>query len=166
MPKAKFSEEECPIAHALHEVGDWWTLLIVREAIYGTCKYEEFHRVLGIARNILSERLKSLVDNGILIKSVDENDRRSSTYTLTAKGRALWPVIVSLLTWSNRWIAKPGKHLLDVKSIHTGVPIKSLTAVGPDGEAIDIKETEFVAGPGASAKLREKLKQQRENAAQ
>jgi DNA-binding HxlR family transcriptional regulator len=157
MSKSRFSEQECPIAQALDEIGDWWTLLIVREAMYGTRRFEDFQGSLGIARNILSDRLKRLVGAGILEKVSDERDGRAFNYILTPKGRALWPVIISLLTWSNRWVTEPGKHRIEVQSRKTGVPIRELCAVGADDEQISLRETVLVAGPGASDDFRARI---------
>ena len=157
MPKSRFSDQECPIAEALNEIGDWWTLLIVREAMYGTRRFEDFQSALGIARNILSDRLKRLLDAGILTKRSDDADRRSSIYALTSKGRALWPVIIALMTWSNRWVAEPGQHRIEVRHSDSGVPVDRLCAVGEDNQLIDLKDAVLVAGPGASDTLRDRV---------
>lgn len=159
MRKNRFSDEECPIAQALNEIGDGWTLLIVREAMYGTQRFEDFHDALSIARNILSDRLKHLVTAGILIKQKDEQDRRSTLYVLTPKGRALWSILISLMTWSNRWVAAPGEHRIDIRDSQTGRTIEKLCAIGPDKEPIDLRNTVLVAGPGASDQLSARVDQ-------
>lgn len=159
MRKNRYSDEECPIAQALNEIGDWWTLLIVREAMYGTHRFEDFHSALSIARNILSDRLKHLTAVGILIKQPDSQDRRSTIYELTPKGRALWSVLISLMTWSNRWVARPGEHRIDIQDRETGRKIEKLCALDDANQPIDLRNAVLVAGPGASEKLSARVKE-------
>ena len=157
MSKSRFTEHECPLAQSLDQVGDWWTLLVVREAMYGTCCFEDFRTGLGISRAILSKRLSQLVRTGILTKQRSEKDGRSINYLLTPKGRALWPVIVSLLTWSNQWLAEPGKEVIKVQSRTTGNDIVRLCALSSDDQPIDMKDTMLVEGPGASEAFRQRI---------
>lgn len=163
MKKNRFLDDECPIARALSEIGDGWTLLIIREAMYGTDRFEGFLSDLNIARNILSDRLKRLVDVGIFTKQADPNDGRSSVYSLTGKGRALWSVLVSLMTWSNRWVAKTGKHKIDLQDKDTGRKIAKLCALDANGEPIDLRNAILVSGPGASSRLRQRVTEVAEN---
>ena len=150
MTKLRFSDHECPIAQALDEIGDWWTLLIVREALYGTRRFEDFLRALGIARNILSLRLKRLVDLGVMEKKRSEEDGRAFDYLLTKKGRALNVVVIALALWSNRWVAAPGRHRVEVRSRTTGANVKELRAIGDDDRPVDAKDIILAPGPGAS----------------
>jgi DNA-binding HxlR family transcriptional regulator len=94
------SGAECPIARSLGIVGDGWSLLIVREAVCGKRKFGEFHRSLGIARNILSARLKGLVGCGIL-EQTDDGD-----YVLTRKGDELRPVLGAFEDWGSKWVPR------------------------------------------------------------
>lgn len=153
MRKNRYPDEECPIAEALNEIGDGWTLLIVREAMYGTHRFEDFHAALNIARNILSDRLKRLTHARILTKRQDADDRRSTLYELTPKGRALWSVLISLMTWSNRWVAEPGEHRIDIQDHQTGRRIEKLCALDEANQPVDLRNTVLVAGPGASDQL-------------
>jgi len=92
----EYTAEVCPIARSLEIVGERWTLLLVRDAFYGVRRFSEFHAHLGIPKAVLTERLSLLVNEGVLTKS-----DAGGEYTLTAKGRALWPIIWSLLSWGN-----------------------------------------------------------------
>ncbi|HVD01703.1 MAG TPA: helix-turn-helix domain-containing protein [Candidatus Dormibacteraeota bacterium] len=104
MKRTSFARMECSIAQSLEVVGEWWTLLVVRDAFLGVRRFEDFQRRLGVSRNVLTERLAKLVDNGILepVRYLEHPPR--SEYRLTDKGRDLYPVIVSLRQWGDRWM--------------------------------------------------------------
>ena len=95
----------CSIGRALAIVGERWTLAIVREAFAGARRFDVFQQRLGIARNVLSARLRTLVENGVLERSAYQDAPRRFEYRLTAKGRDLYPVLVALLGWGDRWLA-------------------------------------------------------------
>ena len=100
--KTSLADMPCPIARTLDVIGEWWTLLIVRDAFLGSRRYEEF-RSTGIADNILSARLKRLVDDEILERRPYQSHPERFEYVLTTKGRALLPVIASIASWGQRW---------------------------------------------------------------
>ncbi len=95
-------ELPCSVARSLEILGDRWVFLILREAFFGERYYDRFRSNLGIATNILSKRLKSLVDNGVLEKQPDEADARRIRYKLTAKGLDLYSVTLALIRWGDR----------------------------------------------------------------
>src|SRR2546425_1135710 len=101
MRRKTFAHMNCSIARALEQIGEWWTFLILREAFMGTRRFDGFQHNLGIARNILSARLKKLVARGILRRSVAADDARRIDYRLTDKGRALFPVLMALGQWGD-----------------------------------------------------------------
>lgn len=104
MRRTSFASQPCPIARSLEEVGDWWTLLILRDAVFfGVDRFEAFRRRLGIPTNVLSNRLASLVEHGILERRDLPAGRSPHAYLVTEKGRELWPVIVALAQWGHRW---------------------------------------------------------------
>jgi DNA-binding HxlR family transcriptional regulator len=94
------SGDECPIARSLGLLGDGWSLLIVREAADGACRFGEFQKSLGIARNILSARLRTLVGCGILVQT------ELGDYLLTEKGAELRPVLVAFRDWGDKWVPR------------------------------------------------------------
>ena len=104
MRRKTFAHMNCSIARALEQIGEWWTFLIVREALMGTRRFDRFQSNLGIARNILAARLKKLVARGILERVVAPDDGRRIEYRMTAKGRALFPVLMALREWGDRWV--------------------------------------------------------------
>src|SRR3954454_7175745 len=107
---ASFEElrvRDCSIRRTLDVVGEKWTLLVLREAFYGLRRFDDFHRAIGCARNILSARLATLVEHGILQRAryQEPGSRPRAEYHLTDKGRELFPALIALLQWGDRWTA-------------------------------------------------------------
>ena len=103
----------CSVARALNILGDRWIFLILRESFFGVRYYDQFLSNLGIATNILSNRLKRLVENNIMEKYRDSDDSRRMEYRLTDRGRDLYPVTLAFMQWGDRWLAdKNGPPLL------------------------------------------------------
>ena len=88
-------------------LGDWWTPLVLREAFYGFQRFDEFQRALGIARNTLTDRLRRLVDEGLLEKRLYQEEPRRYDYVLTEKGREFFAVLAAMTAWGDRWLADP-----------------------------------------------------------
>ncbi len=134
---------ECGITAALEVVGERWSFLILRGAFNGLRHFEEFQTNLGIARNILSNRLGRLVEHGILRRDPDPADRRKVTYRLTDKGRDLLPVLLSLRQWGERWISgHPSNPVLVDR--YTRQPIAPMTVQAADGRPLSLGEMEWV----------------------
>lgn len=100
MRRTSFATDECPVARSVEAVGDWWSLLIVRDAFTGKKRFGEFQKSLGVAKNILTVRLKKLVADGVLELAPASDGSAFKEYALTGKGRGLLPVIVALGQWS------------------------------------------------------------------
>jgi DNA-binding HxlR family transcriptional regulator len=139
----------CSIARALEVVGEWWTMLILREAFLGTRRFHDFQRNLGIARNILSARLKKLVARGILERCADEAGGRRLEYRLTDKGRAFFPVLMALMQWGDRFMACAGGAPVRVVDRVSGNEIAELQVLSRDGQALRPSDVTMVPGPGA-----------------
>ncbi|MFL6846201.1 MAG: winged helix-turn-helix transcriptional regulator [Allosphingosinicella sp.] len=134
---------ECGISAALEVVGERWSFLILRGAFNGLRHFEEFQTNLGIARNILSNRLGRLVEHGILRRDPDRDDRRKVTYRLTDKGRDLLPVLLSLRQWGERWISgMPSNPVLVDR--YTRQPIAPMTVQSADGRPLSLRDMEWV----------------------
>ena len=103
MTPAKFSEMDCSIARTLDVIGERWSLLIVRDAFYGLRRFDDFRRDLGIARNVLTDRLTTLVEQGVFERRQYEERPPRYEYRLTDKGRALLPVILAMMQWGDDW---------------------------------------------------------------
>jgi DNA-binding HxlR family transcriptional regulator len=110
---ADYSKETCAVAGALQVVGDPWTLLILREAFFGVRRFDEWQARLGVARNVLAARLKSLVEHGVLEARLYSEHPPRKDYVLTAKGRDLRPVLLALKTWGDHHVYADGQHPLD-----------------------------------------------------
>lgn len=129
-------DEPCPVARSVDLVGDRWALLIVRDAFDGLRRFGEFQRSLGVARNILSDRLRRLVEAGIFALQPASNGDSHQEYVLTERGRDLFPVVVALRQWGERCLFRedePRSQLLETAS---GRPIAPMRPRGQDGEAL------------------------------
>ncbi len=134
---------DCAIPAALEAVGERWSFLILRGAFNGLRHFEEFQSTLGIARNILSNRLAKMVEHDILQREPDPADRRRVAYLLTDKGRALLPVLIALRQWGERWVAGAPSNpvLVDRETRRAVAPICVRAA---DGRALDLSELDWV----------------------
>jgi DNA-binding HxlR family transcriptional regulator len=142
MTRKRFDDMGCSVACALNEVGDWWSLLVVKQAMLGTRRFVDFQHSLGIAKNILGDRLSRLVDNGVLIRvNVGEHGTRYE-YRLTEKGRDLFTVVTALRQWSERWNGK--KDTMQLVERATGEPIEPVTVQSAEGEKLAVRDVLFV----------------------
>src|SRR5689334_838587 len=123
----------CSIARALDQVGEWWSLLIVRECTQGSTRFEEFQSNLGIARNILTARLERLTELGILERFPLEDRANTDGYRLTEKGEELYPVLVALMQWGDRWVAARGKPPVALLDDSTGRPVEAVAVQNGEG---------------------------------
>jgi DNA-binding HxlR family transcriptional regulator len=124
----------CPIPAAVELIGEKWAFLILRGAVNGLQHFEEFQAGLGIARNILSDRLGKLVAGGILERTPDPTDRRKVIYALTAKGQALMPVVLALRQWGEEWGSGPASVMLVDKKL--GRPVRKICVLSEDGRVL------------------------------
>jgi DNA-binding HxlR family transcriptional regulator len=102
MQHSSFSAMQCPIALSLERVGEWWSIMILRDAFLGLTRFDQFRKSLGIAPNILSRRLRGLVNTGLLAKSRYSDHPPRDEYLLTELGRDFRPVLLALLAWGER----------------------------------------------------------------
>ncbi|WOE75215.1 winged helix-turn-helix transcriptional regulator [Alterisphingorhabdus coralli] len=103
MQPKSFADMQCSIARTLEMIGPWWSFLIIRDAFMGVRRFRDFERSLGIAKNTLTKRLNQLVDAGLLQKAPASDGSKYAEYQLTQKGRELFPVILSLTQWGDKW---------------------------------------------------------------
>ncbi len=133
---------QCPLPAVVELLGEKWTFLILRGAFNELKHFEEFQAALGIARNILSDRLGKLVAGGILERSVDGSDRRKVIYSLTPKGEALLPVLVALRQWGEEWGEGPAPIVLaDTRDAR---PIRKLTVQAEDGRPLAYEDLMWI----------------------
>lgn len=130
----------CPVARSLDAIGDWWSLLIVRDAFDGLTRFGEFQKSLGIAKNILTERLRRLTESGILQAVPASEGGARMEYQLTAKGKDLFPVIVALRQFGELHLFSPEEEHSVLLERATGQPIR-LEVCTQDGQPIGPDET-------------------------
>ncbi|AQH03306.1 HxlR family transcriptional regulator [Burkholderia sp. KK1] len=152
MYRKRFDEMDCSIARALDEVGEWWTLLIVRECTQGSRRFDEFQSGLGIARNVLAARLERLTELQILERVPVAERANTFGYRLTSKGADLYPVLVALMQWGDKWLRPNGKPPIELVEHASGSPVAALEVRGPGGQALSYRDVRFAAGPGATGK--------------
>ena len=136
---AAWTDPECPVARSVDLIGDRWSLLIVRDAMDGARAFTDFQHRTGIARNILADRLRRLVDRGVLDRETAASGKRQ-VYSLTPAGRDLFTVVVALRQWGERHAFSPGEaHSVLVDESGQAVP--PLRAVGADGGEVGVETT-------------------------
>ena len=157
MGRKRFGEMNCGVAQALEALGDWWTLLIVRDAFFGARRFGEFERSLGIAKNILTARLRRLVDHGVFERVAAGTAGARYEYHLTAKGRSLLPVLMALREWSDEWVFGRGHEPLVLRERATGRRLPRLRVTNRDGKELKLEDISATPGPGASTETRNRL---------
>jgi DNA-binding HxlR family transcriptional regulator len=150
MGRTRFADMNCGIGQALEVLGDWWTLLIVRDAFFGARRFGDFERNLGIAKNVLSARLQHLVDHGIFERVDVGSQGQHFEYRLSAKGEALLPVLTALREWSDDWVFGRGNEPVIVQDRRTGRRIPRLRVTDADGRPLSRRDLRTIPGPGAS----------------
>lgn len=131
--------EGCALPSALEVMGERWSFLILRAAVNGIVHFEDFQATLGIARNILSNRLARLVEHGILSREPVAEDKRKVAYRLTCKGRDLIPTMVALRQWGEKWgTGVPCTPILVDARDH--LPIRAIAILSADGRALELDE--------------------------
>ncbi len=150
--RKRFDDMNCSVARALDLLGEWWTILIIREALAGTRRFEDFQQRLGIARNILTSRLRKLTDQGVLERVAAQEGGRRKVYRLTRKGQDLLPVLVALMQWGDRWIAGPGREPLRLVERASGLGIARVTVQNLYGRTLGLGDLRALPGPGFGRK--------------
>mgnify|MGYP003343233432 CR=1 FL=1 len=153
----------CPIARGMGHVGDSWTVLILREAFYGTTRFDDFQKRLGIAPNMLAQRLHSLVHDGMLARRQYNNHPPRSEYILTDLGREFRPVLLMLIAWGNQHFSPEGAMVQLVERA-SGRVVQPLVVDALTREPITIDDHRLAPGPAASEALRIQLERHSEDA--
>jgi DNA-binding HxlR family transcriptional regulator len=149
MRRASFSDMRCSVAQTLEVVGEWWTMLIVRDAFLGVSRFEDFQRRLGIARNVLASRLHTLVDHGVLERRQYQDRPARYEYRLTPKGKDLWPVLTAMREWGDRWTAgREGPPMIMVHD-SCGQATTSVMTCAHCGEPLRPRDVHVETGPAA-----------------
>jgi DNA-binding HxlR family transcriptional regulator len=150
MERKSFAGMDCSVAQCLEVVGEWWSMLIVRDAFLGVTRFEDFRRRLGISRNILQQRLATLVDAGVLVRVPYSEHPPRYDYRLTDKGRDLWPVLTTMRQWGDRYAAPSGPPL-EVTHNACGSTADAVLVCRSCGEPIGPRDVRAAPGSGREA---------------
>ena len=147
MERKSFAEMHCSVAQCLEVVGEWWSMLIVRDAFLGVTRFDQFQERLGISRNILKQRLDNLTDHGVLEKVPYSDHPPRHEYRLTAKGQDLWPIVTTMRQWGDKYAAPDGPP---VQLVHEGcgTVFHAEMTCSNCGERVPAREVRVVPGPG------------------
>ena len=155
MRRKSFKQMSCPIARSLERVGEWWSILILRDALHGYRRFEEFRASLGVAPNILAARLNALTAAGMLEKRRYSAHPPRYEYVPTARGRDFRPVLLSLMAFGNRHFAPEGA-MVEVVNTRTGQPADIGVFDRVTGRPIAAPDYAMVPGPAANARVRKR----------
>jgi DNA-binding HxlR family transcriptional regulator len=147
--RSRSFNKECSIARAMEVVGDRWSILLLREAYYGTGRFDEFQYYLGLAPNILSTRLKKFVDLGMMTRVPLPEHGGRFEYVLTKKGRDFFPAYLALKKWGDDWLAEPEGPQVVFRDRISGRQIEYPEVLGSHGRPLALEDIVIVAGSGA-----------------
>jgi DNA-binding HxlR family transcriptional regulator len=149
MTRTSLDHHNCSFARTIDILGDRWSLMILRDAFYGVQRFSKFKERLGITQAVLSARLAHLVQQEILERKVNDDGGATQAYLLTPKGKALFPVMVSLMQWGDDWIHAGMGPPIILEDKASGATIDKLQ-VTLNGQAVALRNISFATGPGAS----------------
>src|SRR3954471_20583329 len=156
MQHTRLAAMPCPIARGLDRVGEWWSILILRDAFAGLTRFEEFRDSLGIAPNMLTRRLNALVEAGLLERHRYSERPPRHEYRLTARGSDFRPVLLAMLAWGNRHFAPEGASVQIVDAA-TGLPAEPEIVDRATGRPLRAPDFRVVAGPAAGPSTHRRL---------
>jgi DNA-binding HxlR family transcriptional regulator len=156
MEKTKLSEMDCPIARAFDRVGEWWSILILRDAFHGLTRFDQFQKSLPIAPNMLTRRLNALVAGGLLERKLYNEHPPRHEYVLTARGRDFRPVMIAMMAWGNHHFAPDGVQstLVDAE---TGIEADPLLVDRATLRPLTEQDFTFAAGPAATEAVKKRM---------
>jgi DNA-binding HxlR family transcriptional regulator len=155
MQRKSFGDMQCPIARSLERVGEWWSILILRDAFQGLTRFDEFQKSLDIAPNMLTRRLNALVESGLLERRRYSERPPRDEYVLTERGRDFRPVLWALLAWGNKHFAPEGASVLLVDG-ETGRPADPIMVDRTTGRSLTEAAFKSAAGPAADERTRQR----------
>ena len=148
---SELSADNCSVARTVALIGEKWTLLLLREAYYGTRRFNDFEARLGVARNLLTARLQTLVDGGLLtrVPYQEPGARTRHEYRLTDAGRELFPIVVALLQWGDAHLAGPAGPPAMLQHRDCGQPIRAVVECSAGHRPLTLRDVRLLPGPGA-----------------
>lgn len=151
--KIRLEDRECPLSTALGYVGEWWTMLILHDCFDGYSRFDQFQANIGLSSSMLTARLHTLVDQGLLEKRAYQSRPVRYEYVLTEKGRSLRPVLVAMAAWTNSRLDKDGRSMILVDT-ETGEEVEPILVDANSGRRVDDARHAFTAGPAAGDAMR------------
>jgi DNA-binding HxlR family transcriptional regulator len=153
MQRKSFGNMQCPIARSLERVGEWWSILILRDALHGLTRFDEFQKSLDIAPNMLTRRLNALVEGGMLKRRRYSDHPPRFDYVLTERGRDFRPVLLAMLAWGNKHFTPEGKAVVIVDS-ETGAEADPVMVDRTTGRPLTDPDFRSAPGPAADERTR------------
>lgn len=154
MSRTSLADHNCSFAKAVEILGDKWTLMVLRDAFYGVTSFNGFRKRLGIAPTVLSDRLQKLCDAQVLTRQRPKPEVERFTYRLTDAGRALFPTMIALLQWGDRYISGPGNEPVTIFDERHRAPVQPVAVQARDGRYLTTADISFGPGPGAEKRSR------------
>ena len=145
--RTSFEHDDCPVARALDAIGDWWSMLIIRDALFGVSRFSEFQKRLGLAKNILSVRLRTLVDQGILKTAPASDGSAYQEYLPTPKGRGVFPILVAMRQWSEEFDERPEEIATILVDKEKGRPVRKLELYSQERRLLGVDDTALKPRP-------------------
>jgi DNA-binding HxlR family transcriptional regulator len=150
--RTSLAHDDCPIARSLDAIGDWWSMLIIRDALFGSRRFGEFQKNLGLAKNILTTRLRTLVDQDILTMAPASDGSAYQEYLLTPKGRGVFPILVALRQWSEEFDDHPENIATILVDKEKGRPVRKLELYSQDRRLLSAADTALKPRPARREK--------------
>ena len=145
--RTSFERDDCPVARSLDAIGDWWSMLIIRDALLGVTRFGEFQKKLGLAKNILTVRLRALVDQGILKTAPAADGSAYQEYLLTPKGRGVFPILVALRQWSEEFDERPEEIATVLVDKENGRAVRKLELYSQERRLLGVDDTALKPRP-------------------
>ncbi len=153
MKRTSFARWPCSIARTVNLIGDWWTPLVLREAFYGTTRFEGMQQSLGIGRNVLTQRLQRLVREGVLQRCRYQEHPQRFEYRLSEKGRDLFQVLMVMMGWGDRWLQRGRGVPIQLRHVSCGHIVRPEVMCAECREPLRIDSVRAELGPGFPARL-------------
>jgi DNA-binding HxlR family transcriptional regulator len=144
LQRRNLQDDICPVARSLNDIGEWWSLLILRDAMLGVRRFSDFQRRLGLAKNVLSARLKKMVARGIMEQAPATDGSAYQEYVLTEKGRALFPTLVALRQWGERYLFSPEEQRTILVDKARCWPLQKIEVLNSEGEPCQPESVDLI----------------------
>lgn len=155
--RVRAEDRECPLSTTMSYVGEWWTMLILHDCFDGYTRFDQFEANIGLSSSMLTARLRTLVDSGILVKRAYQDRPVRHEYLLTEFGRSLRPVLVAIAAWRNAQLAPRERAMILVDSV-TGSEVEPVVVDRKTGLSVAESRFVFTAGPAAGPRMRERYR--------